>query len=94
MAPQVLAGDSYSIKCDVWSLGVMYYQILYGFLPWNEKNTLHVLLESMKNIKLDFPPSVPVTDTSKDLIRHMLTGDETARIGVLEVKEILGILIP
>lgn len=34
MAPQVLAGQPYGIKCDVWSLGVVFYQCLCGFMPW------------------------------------------------------------
>lgn len=25
MAPQILKGDPYSLKCDVWSLGVIFY---------------------------------------------------------------------
>ncbi len=30
MAPQILANVKYCIKCDVWSLGVIYYQMIYG----------------------------------------------------------------
>jgi serine/threonine protein kinase len=35
MAPQILAGEPYNIRCDVWSLGVIFYKVLYGFLPWD-----------------------------------------------------------
>lgn len=34
MSPQILMGEAYSIKCDVWSLGVIFYKVLFGILPW------------------------------------------------------------
>ena len=34
MSPQILKGDAFSSKCDVWSLGVIIYQMLYGKTPW------------------------------------------------------------
>lgn len=30
MSPQILAGEKYSIKCDVWSLGVIFYEAICG----------------------------------------------------------------
>ena len=38
MAPQVLAKEKFSSKCDVWSLGVTIYEILYGRTPFTAKS--------------------------------------------------------
>lgn len=37
MAPDVLGHVDYTYKCDIWSLGVIFYEILHGFPPWNAK---------------------------------------------------------
>ena len=37
MSPQILLKDynSYKSKTDIWSLGVIFYEILFGKQPWN-----------------------------------------------------------
>lgn len=89
MAPQILQGKEYSIKCDVWSLGVMFYQMLYGFLPWIDNNSIHDLLHKITHDNLQFPPSVQVSQELKDLIQKMLQIDETNRATMKEVDEII-----
>ena len=49
MAPQILGGEKYSIKCDVWSLGIVFYQILFGLLPWTENSSISALFKEIKN---------------------------------------------
>jgi serine/threonine-protein kinase ULK/ATG1 len=34
MAPQILLREKYTSKCDIWSLGIIYYQLLFGKFPW------------------------------------------------------------
>ena len=33
MAPQILTRQKYSYKCDVWSIGVLIYEMMYGKRP-------------------------------------------------------------
>lgn len=34
MAPEIINGFPYSNKCDIWSLGIILYLIIYGQLPF------------------------------------------------------------
>ncbi len=36
MAPEVLAGKGYSFNVDLWSLGIMLYEFMSGFVPFGE----------------------------------------------------------
>lgn len=34
MAPEVLRGEIYTVKADIWSLGVVVYEMAFGFCPF------------------------------------------------------------
>lgn len=34
MAPQLLRMEKYSTKCDIWALGTIFYEMLFGEVPW------------------------------------------------------------
>jgi len=36
MAPEILTGHDYSMKADLWSLGCVLYEMLYGECPYEE----------------------------------------------------------
>ena len=43
MAPEVLKGEIYTIKADIWSLGVVIYEMLYGFCPFEERSIARLI---------------------------------------------------
>ena len=40
MAPELLEEMPYSFEADIWSIGVVYYQLLYGRYPYMANNDL------------------------------------------------------
>ncbi len=68
MSPQVLCQKSYTDKTDVWSLGILYYQLAFGKLPYYgvTEDALY------KNI-IKGPLAIPnCTNFTASLLRGML----------------------
>jgi len=72
MAPEVLKGLIYDIRADIWSLGVILYEMIYGLCPY-EESTIPKLVTLIDNSILRFPSDVQVSDSIKTLIKKMLT---------------------
>ena len=64
MAPQVLAKEKFSSKCDVWSLGVTIYEILYGRTPFTAKSPKELLTKLLEE-KLEFPEAIKKSEEIK-----------------------------
>jgi serine/threonine protein kinase len=43
MAPQLLRGQEYGMEADIWSIGVVYYQLLYGRYPYKGRSDQELL---------------------------------------------------
>lgn len=74
---------------DVWSVGVIYYQMLFGRRPFGEGKTQDVILKegTITNINtVEFPSTTTgdskapkVSEEAKDFIRTCLTPDQQYR---------------
>ena len=84
MSPQILRSDKFSAKCDVWSVGVVFYQMLFGKLPWSG-HTQADLYKSIKSKELEFPSFPEVPPIVQDLISRMLGIEESQRYSWPEV---------
>ena len=76
----------FSSKTDIWSLGVMIYQMLYGKTPW-VGDTPGELLRNICNIPLKFPKKSKVSKEFLELLRKMLIIDENQRISWTSIFE-------
>lgn len=76
MPPEALKFNRYSFKSDVWSFGIIAFEMVYGHLPWKEKIE-SILFDKITNTHLDdlFEADVPLTDNYKHFIRACLQID-------------------
>lgn len=73
MAPETLerhAADT-TPAIDVWAIGVMFYAMIYGTLPFMADNERD-LVKSIKNDTVKFPKTHPITPEGKEVIKSML----------------------
>ena len=84
MAPEVLLGQSYDSKVDMWSLGTIIYQCFTGFAPFIAKNPQ--LLRKRYELDLKLQPNLPIQASPQlnSLILALLKRDANVRLGYNE----------
>ena len=84
MAPELLnsKGNSYTNKADLWSIGVVFYQMLYGKTPFDAKNykDLQKKVKEYSGSNLRFSKDVRISKECKDLLIGLLQYDPKKRI--------------
>ncbi|ONK81894.1 uncharacterized protein A4U43_C01F33950 [Asparagus officinalis] len=79
-----------SSKVDVWSAGVMLYQMLFGRRPFGHDQTQERILREDTIInarKVEFPSKPSVSNEAKELIRRCLTYNQAERPDVLTLAQ-------
>jgi len=87
VAPEVVSGEDYGEKADVWSAGVVMYVLLSGgALPFGGETAKDVLSAVMRG-SVRFPPRLfsGVSPLAKDLMRRMMCRDEWRRFSAEQV---------
>eukprot|EP00605_Chrysophyceae_sp_TOSAG23-4_P000997 GSChrysophyteH1.ASY1.ANO1.1098.1 assembled CDS len=75
-------GPRVSSKVDVWSVGVIFYQMLFGRRPFGEGKTQDLVLREgviLNAHQVDFPTGIKVSEEAKDFIRACLTHNKEHR---------------
>ncbi|KAJ3332852.1 hypothetical protein HDU76_012845 [Blyttiomyces sp. JEL0837] len=81
MAPEVLLGTGYDKSCDWWSLGVIVFEMIFGYPPFCSKNRQMTRLKIVNwRETLNFPDHPEVSYEAKDFISHLLC-DRDDRLG-------------
>ncbi|XP_022875601.1 phosphoenolpyruvate carboxylase kinase 1-like [Olea europaea var. sylvestris] len=86
VAPEVLAGNCYNEKIDVWSTGVILYIMLAGIPPFYGESAKEIF-DAVLRANLRFPMRIfnSVSPGAKDLLRWMLCKDVSRRFSADQV---------
>ena len=79
MAPEMLLNAQYNSKADLWSYGVIMYQLLFGTHP-NRVTSLEHLKNSLRSKPIDFHTHKNFTPHCFDILKKLLTKDYKKRI--------------
>jgi serine/threonine protein kinase len=84
-APQILHGHLYDFKCDIWSTGIVAYELLHARLPFKVNQGEATLLQAMEREMYEIGGTV--TKLAADFIRSCLKPDPQARPGAAQLLE-------
>ena len=84
IAPEILKGRAYTNKADIWSLGVLFYEMCALDVPIKAAS-LHDLYKRIMNFKK--VPALPAqySKTAKELVESMMTLDASKRPSVSDL---------
>ncbi|GBB89085.1 hypothetical protein RclHR1_15760001 [Rhizophagus clarus] len=88
VAPEILRGQSYTKASDIYSLGIIMYEIISGLPPYHDKSHDEKLaIKICKGLRPSFNIKVP--QSTVYLIKRCLDADPSKRPTIEEIKEII-----
>jgi serine/threonine protein kinase len=77
MAPEILHYEKYTNKADLWSVGIILYEMVFGFVPYRARSPRE-LIKMIDNENLKFPK--PISNDCKMLLLGLLEKNPKMRI--------------
>jgi serine/threonine protein kinase len=84
MAPEILLKKPYTSKADLWSVGVMLYEVLCAKHPFKSVESIVDLVHKVEKDEIQFPSSANISQLGIDLLKRLLKKDPHQRIGWTE----------
>ena len=89
ISPEVLNGVSNLKASDIWSFGIILYEMMVGIPPFNDE-TVELIFSNIKSMKIEWPKigheDNCLNPFAYDLMIKLLDPDPYSRIGIKEIK--------
>ncbi|KAG2622546.1 hypothetical protein PVAP13_3KG000048 [Panicum virgatum] len=83
IAPEIITGAGHTSAVDWWALGILLYEMLYGYTPFRGKTRQRTFANILhKDIR--FPTSIEVSLAARQLMYRLLHRDPANRLGSYE----------
>jgi len=79
MAPEIILGKGQSFVVDYWMLGILIYQMYYGYTPF-EDDYIDRMYEKILYTNVKFDSAIKINDDLKNLIIRLLVKDDSKRM--------------
>ena len=87
MAPEIVGSENYDYSVDIWSLGILLYEMLFGHSPFNGKDTNNIIL-NIKSHELNYDDTnKKISNSCKDLIQKLLNMNPQKRLKIKDILE-------
>ena len=80
MAPEIVLKHQYDARADLWSIGVILYECLFGRAPYSSKTLEELLMRIRSCEKINLPPNSRISKECEDLLSCLLQHDPSKRI--------------
>lgn len=81
MAPEILRNEKYNDTADLWSIGVILYEMLIGNPPFCVDNVIELLGMYAAKGSIKLPSHIEVSDACRQLVSSLLYVNSSLRIG-------------
>ncbi|CAN6373824.1 unnamed protein product [Urochloa humidicola] len=83
IAPEIITGAGHTSAVDWWALGILLYEMLYGYTPFRGK-TRQRTFANILHKDMRFPASIQVSLAARQLMYRLLHRDPANRLGSRE----------